>query len=66
MYLVSPQEMVIQHITELHQRAAAERLAREARAGRRPATRHRRSVRGRLRLRPRRPAGACPRGRRRP
>ena len=58
MYLVSPQEMVIQHITELHQRAAAERLAREARAGRRPATRPRRSVWRRLRLRQPRPAGA--------
>jgi hypothetical protein len=57
MYLVSPQEMVIQHITELHQRAAAERLAREARAGRRPATR-RRSVWRRLRVRQPRPAGA--------
>ena len=58
MYLVSPQEMVIQHITELQQRAAAERLAREARAGRRPATRRRRSVWRRLRVRQPRPAGA--------
>ncbi|HEY8558080.1 MAG TPA: hypothetical protein VIM97_12190 [Actinomycetes bacterium] len=58
MYLVSPQEMAIQHITELHQRAAAERLAREAWAGRRPATRRRRSVWRRLRVRQPRPAGA--------
>jgi hypothetical protein len=57
MYLVSSQERAIQHITELHRQAAAERLAREARAGRRRATR-RRSVWQRLPFRQPRPAGA--------
>jgi hypothetical protein len=57
MYLVSSQELAIQHITELHRQAAAERLAREARAGRRRATR-RRSVWQRLPFRQPRPAGA--------
>jgi hypothetical protein len=57
MYLVSSQELAIQHITELHRQAAAERLAREARADRRRATR-RRSVWQRLPFRQPRPAGA--------
>jgi hypothetical protein len=57
MYLVSPQELVIQHITELHRQAAAERLAREARAGRRRATGRRRGV-WRRPFRQPRPAGA--------
>jgi hypothetical protein len=58
MYLVSPQELVIQHITELHRQAAAERLAREARAGRRRAAGRRRGVWRRLPFRQPRPAGA--------
>lgn len=57
MYLVSSQELAVQHITELHRQAAAERLAREARAGRRRATRRRR-VWQRLPFRQPRPAGA--------
>jgi hypothetical protein len=58
MYLVSPQELVIQHITELHRQAAEQRLVRELRAGTGRATRRRRSVWGRLRWRQPRPAGA--------
>jgi hypothetical protein len=58
MYLVSSQELAVQHLNELHRQAAAERLAREARAGRRRATRRRRSVWQRLPFRQPRPAGA--------
>jgi hypothetical protein len=58
MYLVSPQEIVIQHITELAREAAAERLAREARAGRRRPPRRHRNVWRRLPFRQPRPARA--------
>ena len=57
MYLVSPQELVIQHITELHQQAAKQRLIRGLRAGQGRAAR-RRTVRERLPFRQPRPARA--------
>jgi hypothetical protein len=58
MYLVSPEELVIQHITELRQQAAKQRLIRELRAGQGRAARRRRTVRERLPFRQPRPAGA--------
>jgi hypothetical protein len=58
MYLVSPQELVIQHITELHQQAAKQRLIRELRTGHGRAARRRRAVRARLPFRQPRPARA--------
>jgi hypothetical protein len=58
MYLVSPQELVIQHITELRQQAAKQRLIRELRAGPGRAARRRRTVRERLPSRQPRPARA--------
>ena len=58
MYLVSPQELVIQHITELRQQAAKQRLVRELRAGQGRAARRRRAVRERLPFRQPRPARA--------
>jgi hypothetical protein len=58
MYLVSPEELVIQHITELRQQAAKQRLIRELRAGQGRAARRRRTVRERLPVRQPRPAGA--------
>ena len=55
MYLVSPQELVIQHITELRQQAAKQRLVRELPTGRGRAARRRRTVRERLPFRQPRP-----------
>ena len=58
MYLVSPQELVNQHITELRQQAAKQRLIRELRAGQGRADRRRRTVGERLPFRQPRPARA--------
>ena len=58
MYLVSPQELVVQHITELRQEAAKQRLAAELKTRQARATRRRRTVRERLSFRLPRPARA--------
>ena len=58
MYLVSPQELAIQHITELRQQAAKQRLADELKSRQARATRRRRTVRERLPFRLPRPARA--------
>ena len=58
MYLVAPRELMIQHITELRQQAAKQRLIRQLRAGQGRATRRRRTVRERLPFRQPRPARA--------
>jgi hypothetical protein len=58
MYLVSPQELVVQHITELRQQAAKQRLADELKTRQARATRRRRTVRERLPFRLPRPARA--------
>ena len=58
MYLVSPQELVIQHVTELRQQAAKQRLVRELRARQGWAGRRRRTVRERLPFHQPRPARA--------
>jgi hypothetical protein len=57
MYQVLPQMLAAQHITELHQEAARQRLIRELRdgSGRPP---RRRTIRERLPFRQPRPAGA--------
>ena len=57
MYLVSPQEIAIQHITELRQQAAKQRLADELKTRQARAT-PRRTVRERLSFRLPRPARA--------
>ena len=57
MYLVSPQEIAIQHINELRQQAARQRLVDELKTRRARATR-RRTVRDRLSFRLPRPARA--------
>ena len=57
MYLVSPQEIAIQHISELRQQAARQRLADELKTRQARATR-RRTVRERLSFRLPRPARA--------
>jgi hypothetical protein len=57
MYQVLPQVLAAQHITELHQEAARQRLIRELRGGSgRPP--RRRTIRERLPFRQPRPAGA--------
>ena len=58
MYLVSPQELVVQHITELRQQAAMQRLAAELKSRHARAIRRRRTVRERLSFRLPRPARA--------
>jgi hypothetical protein len=58
MYLVSPQELAAQHITELRQQAARLRLADELKTRQARATRRRRTVRERLSFRLPRPARA--------
>jgi hypothetical protein len=58
MYLVSPQELVVQHITELRQQAAKQRLAGELKTRQARATRRRRTVRERRSYRLPRPARA--------
>ena len=57
MYLVLPQQLAAQHIAELHQQAARQRLIRELRARPERAARHRRRMRRLLLPRPR-PASA--------
>jgi hypothetical protein len=57
MYLVLPQQLAAQHIAELHEQAARQRLIRELRARPERAARHRRRMR-RLLLRRPRPAAA--------
>ena len=57
MYQVLPQVLAAQHITELHQEAARQRLAREMRDRPGRPTR-RRTIRQRLAFRQPRPAGA--------
>ena len=54
MYLVLPQQLAAQHIAELHQQAARQRLIRELRARPERAARHRRRMRRLLLRRPRR------------
>jgi hypothetical protein len=56
MYQVLPQVLAAQHITELHQEAARQRLLRELRDRRQPPSRPR-TIRGLLFRQPR-PAGA--------
>lgn len=58
MYLVSPQELATQHITELRQQAARQRLADELKTRQARATRRRRTVRERLPFRLPRPVRA--------
>jgi hypothetical protein len=58
MYLVSPRELVVQHITELHRQAAKQRLIHELRTRQAPTTRRRRTVWDRLVFRQLRPARA--------
>jgi hypothetical protein len=58
MYLVSPQELAAQHITELRQQAARLRLADELKTRQARATRRRRTVRERLPFRLPRPVRA--------
>ena len=58
MYLVSPQELVIQHITELRQQAAKQRLVHELRTRQARATRRRWPRWGRPAFRLPRPARA--------
>lgn len=57
MYLVLPQQLAAQHIAELRQQAAGQRLIRELRARSERAARHHRRMR-RLLLRRPRPAAA--------
>jgi hypothetical protein len=52
------QQLAAQHVAELHQQAARQRLIRQARTGPRRAIRHRRAVWERLLLRRSRPATA--------
>jgi hypothetical protein len=58
MSLVSPQELVVQHIAELHQQAARQRLLHELRTRQARTTRRRRTAWNRLPLRRLRPARA--------
>ena len=58
MYQVLPQVLAAQHITELHQEAARQRLIRELRDGPGRPPRRRRTIRERLPFRQPRPAGA--------
>jgi len=58
MYLVSPQELVVQHITELRQQAARQRLVGELRTRQARTTRRRRTLWNRLPFRQLRPARA--------
>jgi hypothetical protein len=57
MYLVLTQQLAAQHIAELHQQAARQRLIRELRTWPARADRHRRRMWERLPFRPR-PAAA--------
>lgn len=58
MYLVLTQQLAAQHIAELHQQAARQRLTRELRARPARADRHRRRMWERLPFRRPRPAAA--------
>jgi hypothetical protein len=58
MYLVLTQQLAAQHIAELHQQAARQRLIRDLRARPARAARHRRRIGGRLPFRRPRPAAA--------
>ncbi len=58
MHPVLTQQLAAQHIAELHQQAARQRLVRELRTGPGRATGHRRAVWERLLLRRARPATA--------
>ena len=58
MYVVLPQELAAQHIAELHQQGARQRLIRELRARPSAASRHRRRTWVRLPFRRPRPAAA--------
>jgi hypothetical protein len=58
MYQVFPQQLAAQHISELHQQAAKQRLIRELRARPARADRHRRRMWERRPFRRARPAAA--------
>jgi hypothetical protein len=58
MYLVAPQELVVQHITELRRQAARQRLVHELRTRQARTTRRRRTLWDRLVFRQPRPARA--------
>jgi hypothetical protein len=58
MHLVLTQQLAAQHITELHQQAARQRLTRELRTRPATAARDRRRMWGRLPFRRPRPVGA--------
>jgi hypothetical protein len=58
MYVVLTQELAAQHIAELHQQGAQQRLIRELRARPSAASRHRRRTWVRLPFRRPRPAAA--------
>jgi hypothetical protein len=58
MYVVLTQELASQHIAELHQQGARQRLIRELRARPSAASRHHRRTRVRLPFRRPRPAAA--------